>query len=95
MLGVKLITFEEWKEFQELKKQQALLHSLACAARSINGWIRRNVDAGFLDRMTASQHEISQVHEMRKLLAEYFKVPIEQFEPSVYVLKQSIEGKTL
>lgn len=95
MLGVKLITSEEWKEFQELKKQQELLHSLACSARSINGWIRRNVDAGFLDRMTASQYEISQVHEMRKLLAEYFKVPIEQFEPSAYVLKQSIEGKTL
>ena len=95
MLGVKLITSEEWKEFQELKKQQEFLHSLAGAARSINGWIRRNVDAGFLDRMTASQHEISQVHEMRKLLADYFKVPIEQFEPSVYVLKQAMEGKTL
>ena len=95
MLGMKLITSEEWKEFQELKKQQEILHNLACAAKSINGWIRRNVDAGFLDRMTASQHEISRVHEMRKLLAEYFKVPIEQFEPSAYVLKQTIEGKTL
>ena len=59
MLGVKLITSEEWKEFQELKKQQELLHSLACATRTINGWIRRNVDAGFLDRMTTSQHEIN------------------------------------
>lgn len=95
MFGVKLITSEEWKEFQELKKQQELLHSLACAARSINGWIRRNVDEGFLDRMMASPHEISQVHKMRKLLAEHFKVPIEQFEPSAYVLKQAIEGKTL
>ena len=95
MLGVKLITSEEWKDFQELKKQQELLHSLACATRTINRWIRRNADAGFLDRMTVSQHEISQLHEMRKLLAEYFKVPIEQFEPSAYILKQSIEGKTL
>jgi len=92
MFGLKLVSESE---YQELCKKKELLDELAWTSRTINVWIRRNVDEGFLDKMTASKHEIKQVHKMRKLLAEHFNEPVEAFEPSAYVMKKALAGESL
>lgn len=71
------------------------LEDIALAARAMNGWIRRNVDEGYLRKMSSSQHEVAQLHKMRKLLAKHFNEPIESYEPSVYILKKAIAGDSL
>jgi len=64
------------------------LKELMDMCRTINVWIRRNVIEGYIDRMTASQHEVRTIHKMRKMLSEYYKEPLSYFEPQEYLEKK-------
>lgn len=87
MFGLKLVDKAKYE------KDMTLLYKLAYHSRTLNNFIRRNVDAGFLKACSCSEHEIETMHKLRNDLSEFFAEPLHVFENNEWLLKQAIEGK--
>ena len=74
--------------------KELMLMELVYAARTLNNFIRRNADEGFIDVVTVSLHEVEELHKMRRLLAKYFNEPLYNFENKSWYMKKVIEGKS-
>ena len=74
--------------------KELMLIELVYAARTLNNFIRRNADEGFIDAVTVSPHEVEELHKMRRLLAKYFNEPLYNFENKSWYMKKVIEDES-